>query len=61
MPTDVHQWEEPWIHWAYEDELPVIPQVLFRGMFRCSQIRDGVRMYPFVWIGDRRKYLIETR
>jgi hypothetical protein len=60
MDPNAVYWEEPWIHWEYEDQLPNTPQVndLFRGLFRCSQIRDGVRMYPFIWIGDKRIFLV---
>lgn len=34
--------------WEYEDNLPELSDEEFAAIFPLSEIRDGVRMYPFI-------------
>lgn len=48
-------WDVGWVDgWEYEDKL----SYLTRGMFRASRL-DGVRLYPYRWIGYTRFYIGE--
>lgn len=39
-----------YVHWEYEDKLPDnCPHGEFDSIFDKSEVRDGVRMYPYVW------------
>lgn len=40
------------IQWEYEDQLPKMSKEEFNLIYAKSEIRDGVRMYPYVWIND---------
>ena len=40
------------IQWEYEDDLPKMIQEEFDLLYAKSEIRDGVRMYPYVWTDD---------
>ena len=43
------------VRWQFEDELEID---MSTGMFKASDIIDGVRMYPFI-ITDEGKYYLE--
>lgn len=44
--------------WEYEDNLPEeIDGKVYDALFPASKIIDGVRMFPYVILGDRRFYL----
>ena len=45
------------IYWDYEDEVEVYK--ITDGMFKASQIIDGVRMYPYIIFDDGRKFYLE--
>ena len=45
------------VRWQFEDELEID---MSTGMFRASDIIDGVRMYPFI-ITDEGKFYLEVR
>jgi len=48
-----NKWSLASVYWEYEDELPEgLSDVEFSHMFEYSEIRDGVRMYPFIKIYD---------
>lgn len=40
------------VQWEHEDELPKMEQCMFDLIFPKSEVRDGVRMYPFVWLAQ---------
>ena len=44
------------ILWGYEDEIPD-GYDLTQPMYAASRIVSGVRMYPYIVIGERRVYL----
>lgn len=37
------------IFWEHEDELPEMQKHEYDLIFEASRIRDGVRMFPYVW------------
>ena len=45
------------VYWDYEDKLEVYK--ITDGMFKASKIINGVRMYPYVILGDGRKFYLE--
>jgi hypothetical protein len=45
------------VQFDYEDELDI--DIITEGMFKLSII-DGVRLYPFIILGDGRKYYLEV-
>lgn len=45
------------VRWQFEDELDLD---ISTGMYRASDIIDGVRMYPFI-ITDEGKFYLEVR
>jgi len=38
--------------WCHEDALPDLPDDLFAAAYNASRLIDGVRMYPYVQIGE---------
>jgi hypothetical protein len=36
------------LEWEYEDQLPEISDLEYDLMFEYSEIKDGVRMFPFI-------------
>jgi hypothetical protein len=38
------------IFWEHEDELPEMAKHEYDLIFPKSEVRDGVRMFPYVWI-----------
>jgi hypothetical protein len=43
--------------WEYEDQLPNMDYNLYQKLYRCSQVRDGVRVFPFVRINNQKYFL----
>lgn len=43
--------------WEYEDALPDLDDSEFSAMFAVSEVRDGVRMYPYRNVPSGRQYL----
>lgn len=48
-----------YIKWEYEDNLPNMPDHIYASMYTLSQVRDGVRMFPYFISGTERIYLAE--
>lgn len=44
------------VQWDYEDELEV--DKITDGMYKASRV-DGVRIYPYIRLGDGRKFYLE--
>ena len=36
--------------WEYEHKLPELTDVDYDHLFYCSEVRDGVRMFPYLEI-----------
>lgn len=46
------------VGWEYEDALPdYITDKLYDVMYPMSQIRDGVRMFPYIKIDENKHFL----
>lgn len=48
------------VGWEFEDELPqyiMDEGKLYDSIFLMSRIRDGVRMFPYIKIDDKRHFL----
>ena len=46
------------VAWAYEDALPdYITDKLYDLLYPMSQIRNGVRMFPYIAIDERKLFL----
>ena len=55
----IPDWAEVCIKWEYEDELPEgISDEVFSAMYACSEL-DVVRLYPYITIDGRKRFLIE--
>lgn len=38
------------VFWEYEDQLPEMEDHEYDLIYPKSEIRDGVRMFPYVWV-----------
>jgi hypothetical protein len=45
------------VEWEYEDQLPDMTGEEYLESFAKSEVRDGVRMFPYVEIDNIRFYL----
>jgi hypothetical protein len=45
------------IFWEYEDQLPELSDSEYNSMFPESKVIDSARMFPYVLVDGKRKYL----
>jgi len=46
------------LYWQNEDELPYIPDEVYKAMFLASRV-DFVRLFPYIKIDNKKYFLIE--
>lgn len=49
-------WTADDVAWEYEDQLPTVSNARFSEMYEVSEMRDGVRMYPFIVLRGEKSF-----
>jgi len=49
------------LEWEYEDELPSMTNSKYNAIFDQSKVIDGVRMFPFITVDERRIYIASKK